>query len=166
MRWTTKCHENRPGVASIQPRSSITCLFDICALLRVVKPTDRQLGPCSTSSLESCGVLSGPVASSGQSQFPSPSHVLASSRQEPFSTQHGTVPSPSPSGHAARAFSSAHDDVGYMRIPVANQVNVFLSTIVTEAVLGDHAHHAIDPARSSTSLSLYTFNHSMLSPQL
>ena len=92
---------------------------------RAVKPGHSAAGPCSTSSLESCGVLSGPIASSGPSQFPSPSQVLGSTRQEPYVGQSGSLPATAPSTgqlNPTRAFSSAHDDVGFMRIPVTNQV--------------------------------------------
>lgn len=103
-------------------------------MFRAVKRTHRQLGPCSTSSLESCGVLSGPIASSGPSQFPSPSQVLASARQEPFGGKQGSVPSSATGRNPTRGVKSAHDDVGYMRIPVTNQVRYICNADVCGAV--------------------------------
>jgi hypothetical protein len=96
-----------------------------CRVLR-----EQRLGPCSTSSLESCGVVSGPVASSGPSQFPSPSQVHGSARHDYGSrlqtSASGAVAGTSlahSSGQVARGQGSPHEDVGYIRVPVTNQVS-------------------------------------------
>lgn len=87
-----------------------------------------RLRHCSTSSLESCGAVSGPIASSCPSQFASPSHAVSAGRHDHGGRVSSSVPVASSSANprqvstVANAISTSEADQGFTRVPVSNQV--------------------------------------------
>lgn len=87
-----------------------------------------RLRHCSTSSLESCGAVSGPIASSCPSQFASPSHAVGAGRHDATGRSAASVPVATTSGPSRPASTSCNNgstsegDQGFTRIPVSNQV--------------------------------------------
>jgi hypothetical protein len=131
---------------------SICLYFCFCRHIEVRK------APCSVSSLESCGAISGPLASSGRSQLPSPprtipSYAIDTSRGGLKSSAAGQSASHGRGPEARCTSISLPDDVGYIRIPVINQVHwstfllcaTCLSSCFRGKVSGDKIHAASHP---------------------
>eukprot|EP00892_Ulva_mutabilis_P005448 jgi/Ulvmu1/3275/UM151_0023.1 len=121
--------------------------------------TLERLRHCSTSSLESCGAVSGPIASSCPSQFASPSHAVGAGLLDNGGRAAASVPIAPSSSHKRQAsaslgnaVSAADPDQGFSRIPVANQAWFEANELST--VVGEQASRSRGATRRSPQQTL------------